>query len=216
MLHALQEPLPQPAPVNLAVLGDSLAYGLGASCAEKGLAHLIFRRLREARPASTYSNLAVPHSTMGDVLRHQLPQLRGSTASLVLLIAGANDLRFTRDSAVIKRRFRKLLESVRELAPQAIVIAGGMPDISQTIGVPAFLKHVATRLCRRLNESMRELTAEFSGEFLDMFEYTNAPLVGDAVYLCSDGFHPADFGHAEIAERCYPAIERALLRLDVV
>ncbi len=198
----------------MAVLGDSLAFGLGASCAEKGLAYLIFRRVREGRSASTYSNFAVPHSTMGDVLRHQLPALHGSRVNFVLLIAGANDLRFTRDPALVKRRFRKLLEGVHELAPQAAVVAGGMPDVTQTIGVPAFLKPAAARLCRRINEGMRESTAQFGDEFIDMFEFTAAPLVEGMQYLCDDGYHPSDFGHAEIAERCYPAIERALLRLD--
>ena len=211
-MHAFRQPLEQTAPVTMAVLGDSLAYGLGATSVENGLSHLIFAQVREVRPGSTYANYGVPHSTMGDVLRHQIPQLHRSNASLVLLIAGANDLRFTHDAAVIMRRFRKLLESVHEVAPRAIVVAGGIPDVTKTIAVPQYLKPIAARLCRRLNEAMKNVIAEHDDDFFDLYEYTRAPLRPDIEYLSDDGYHPTDFGHAEIAQRTYPAVLRALTR----
>jgi lysophospholipase L1-like esterase len=197
----------------MAVLGDSLAFGLGASTVEQGLAHLLHARLRANRPASTLFTFAVPHSTMGDVLRHQVPQLRGLRVDLVLLIAGANDLRYTRDVLVVTRRFRTLLEAIHDAAPQAEVVAGGMPDVTQTIGVPRFLKAPVQRLCARLNERMRQVVNERGDSFLDMYEFTSAPLCGDAEYLCADGFHPNDFGYAEIAQRAYPTLASAVERL---
>jgi lysophospholipase L1-like esterase len=196
----------------MAVLGDSLAYGLGASSVENGLAHLIFTQLRQARPGSTYANFGVPHSTMGDVLRAQIPQLQRASAQLVLLIAGSNDLRFTHDASLIMRRFKKLLEAVHEAAPNAFVTVGGMPDVTQTIAVPPYLRAVALRLCRRINGAMRNIVTELDDDFIDLFEFTNAPLQPDRQYLSSDGYHPADFGHAEIATRAFPSVMRALMR----
>ncbi len=190
----------------MAVLGDSLAYGLGASREEHGLAQRIFAQLRVDRPGSTFANFAVPHSTMGDVLRHQVPQLHRTQTDIVLLIAGANDLRYTRDTFVFARRFRHLLAAVHEAAPQAAVIAGGMPDVAQTIAVPALLKPAIARLCSRLNEGMRKIVAEFDDCFFDLFAYTNAPLRAHTAYLCDDGYHPNDFGYGEISERAYAAI----------
>ena len=66
-----------------------------------------------------------------------------------------------------------------------------------------------------LNEDERmRLIADSSGVgFIDLFEFTNAPLCDDAEYLCDDGFHPNDFGYAEIAQRAYPALESAVDRL---
>lgn len=212
-MQAFREPFNHPAPVSMAILGDSLAYGLGATCAENGLAHLLFRQMREVRPGSTFSNYGIPHSTMGDVLRHQVPQLARASASMVLLIAGANDMRFTRDVALIERRFRRLLESVHAAAPVAVIVAAGMPDITKTAGVPPLLKAAAARVCRRINDAMRRVIGELDDEFLDLFEYTSSPLFPDREYLCRDGYHPGDFGYAEIAERAYPTIERALTRL---
>ena len=194
----------------MVVLGDSLASGYGASVHENGLSHRIFTQLRAERPGSTYSNFAVPHSTMGDVLRHQVPKLHGAQANLVLLIAGANDLRYTRDTFVFARRFRHLLHSVHDAAPQAIVIAGGMPDVTQTIGVPALLKAPILRVCARLNETMRRIVNARNDCFVDLFAYTNAPLQAAHLYLCDDGYHPNDFGYAEISERAYPAIAEKL------
>ncbi len=212
-MHALTQPLGQPAPLSMAVLGDSLAYGLGASSRESGLAHLLHAQLRANRPASTLFTFAVPHSTMGDVLRHQVSQMHGLSVDLVMVIAGANDLRYTRDVLVIARRFRNLLEAIHEAAPQAQVVAGGMPDVTQTIGVPRLLKTPVQRLCERLNHRMRQIAISAGDGFIDMFEFTSAPLCAGAEYLCEDGFHPNDFGYAEIAQRAYPALAAAVERL---
>lgn len=212
-MHALTQPHEQPAPLSMAVLGDSLAYGLGATTVELGLAHLLHARLRANRPASTLFTFAVPHSTMGDVLRHQIPHMRGLNIDVVLVIAGANDLRYTRDVIVITRRFRHLLAAIADAAPDAQIVAGGMPDVTRTIGVPWLLKAPIQRLCQRLNDRMRAIAESSGVGFVDLFTFTNAPLCDDAEYLCEDGFHPNDFGYSEIAQRAYPALESALERL---
>lgn len=202
---------PDNRPVSLAIIGDSLAYGLGASRHDGGLTQRLYQRLRAERPGSSFSNYAVPHSTMGDVLRHQVPQLRGKQADAVLVIAGANDLRYTLDTIVFARRFRHLLDAVHAAAPQAIVIAGGMPDVTQTAGVPWLLKAPVMRLCRRMNSMMWSEVAERGDHFIDMFAFTNAPTWGCAAsLLCEDGYHPNDDGYAQIAERAYPALAAAL------
>jgi len=211
-MHAYPQPLREPRPLSVAVLGDSLACGLGASMPEKGLAQLLHATLRAQRPASTLFSFGVPHSTMGDVLRHQVPQLRAVPADLVIVIAGANDLRYTRDVLVITRRFRALLEAIHQAAPNAQVVAGGMPDVTQTVGVPRLLKPAVQRLCARLNERMRGIAESRGDGFIDLFAFTSAPLCCDADYLCADGFHPNDFGYAEIAQRAYPAIAQAVER----
>ncbi|HET7813938.1 MAG TPA: hypothetical protein VFL13_06155, partial [Candidatus Baltobacteraceae bacterium] len=46
--------------------------------------------------------------------------------------------------------------------------------------------------------------------FIDLYLYTSAPLYPDRAYLCDDGYHPNDFGYAEIAERSLPAIWEVL------
>lgn len=206
-MHPAIQPDFAPARISMAVLGDSLAYGLGASREEHSLARRLYQRIREERPGSTYANYAVPYSTLGDVLRHQVPLLHGTQSDFVLLIAGANDLRYTRDALVITRRFRNLLAAVHDTVPNAMLVAGGMPDVTCTIGVPRLLKPSIARLCSRINESMRRIASEFGDAFIDMFSFTNAPLnPEEVVYMCEDGYHPSDHGHAEIAERAYPVV----------
>jgi lysophospholipase L1-like esterase len=169
-------------------------------------------RLRAERPSSALFSFAVPHSTMGDVLYHQVPQLRTLGPDLVLVIAGANDLRYTRNVLVIVRRFHNLLEAIHHAAPSAQIVAGGMPDVTRTIAVPRLLKAPVQRLCDRLNERMRSIVLARGDGFIDLFAFTSAPLCSDTEYLCEDGFHPNDFGYAEIAERAYPAIAAVLER----
>jgi len=214
-MHPAIRPDFEPERVSMAVLGDSLAYGLGASREEHSLARRLYRRIREERPESTYANYAVPYSTLGDVLRHQVPLLHGSQADFVLLIAGANDLRYTRDVLVIGRRFRNLLGAIHNTLPRALIVAGGMPDVTCTIAVPRLLKPGIARLCGRINESMRRTAYEFGDGFIDLFSFTNAPLhPEDVVYMCEDGYHPSDHGHAELAERAYPVVAERLYASD--
>ncbi len=149
---------------------------------------------------------------MGDVLYHQVAKLRTVRADLVLLVAGANDLRYTRDILVILRRFRNLLEAIGHAAPDSQVIACGMPDVTRTVAVPRLLKAPVQRLCDRVNERMRGIVLARDHGFIDLFAFTSAPLCADVDYLCDDGFHPNDFGYAEIAERAYPAIASVVER----
>ena len=200
--------------LSVVVVGDSLAYGLGAAGEGGGLTQRIFSELRRTRPASTYVNHAVPHSTMGDVLRHQVPKLQRAQCDLVLLIAGANDLRYTFDRIVFARRFRYLLGAVHAAAPQARVIVGGMPDVTQTIAVHKLVKPAVAKLCARLNQTMARIAREFNDGFIDLFCYTSSPLSSGTPYLCDDGYHPNDFGYAEIASRAMPAIWEVLRSLD--
>jgi lysophospholipase L1-like esterase len=214
-MHSASQPNPEPARFSMAVLGDSLAYGIGASKEEHSLARRLYNELRTERPGSTYANYAVPYSTLGDVLRHQVPLLHGTQADLVLLIAGANDLRYTRDVLVIARRFRHLLQAIHDAVPLAGVVAAGMPDVTCTIGVPRVLKPGIARLCSRINETMRRIVREFEDEFIDLFAFTNAPLnPSEIVYLCEDGYHPSDDGHAELAQRAYPSLAKRLYASD--
>src|SRR5579872_2717042 len=168
-MHAIPQPLGQPGPLSMAVLGDSLACGLGASAPELGLAHRLHARLRSERPASPLFSFAVPHATMGDVLYHQVAKLRTVRADLVLLVAGANDLRYTRDILVILRRFRNLLEAIGHAAPDSQVIACGMPDVTRTVAVPRLLKAPVQRLCDRVNERMRGIVLARDHGFIDLF-----------------------------------------------
>ena len=212
-MQAFTHPLSAPDPIRMVVIGDSLAAGLGASGPENGIAYLLFDRVRKQRLGSTYVNFAVPHATMGDVLRVQVPKLSRLGAGLVLLIAGANDLRHTTDGEVVMRRFVRLLDAAHEAAPGAAFLVGGMPDVSQTVGVPAYLKAVAARLCRKVNERMRIEVQRRDDAFLDLFRFTHAPLCLGASYLCEDGYHPCDFGYHEIASRGMDALDLALTRL---
>lgn len=210
-MHSVSQPSFEPARFSLAVLGDSLAYGMGATQEEHSLARRLYSRLRTDWPGSTYANFAIPYSTLGDVLRHQVPRLHGTQSNLVLLIAGANDLRYTRDVLIIARRFRHLLQAIHDVAPIAAVVAAGMPDVTCTIGVPRLLKPGIARLCSRINQTMKRIVDEFGDEFVDFFAFTNAPLrPSEIVYMCEDGYHPSDDGHAELAERTYPRLVRRL------
>jgi len=58
-------------PVRMVVLGDSLAYGTGASSRKNGYAYRVFDHVRRDNPQSTYANFSAPGRDVG--LRPTLP-----------------------------------------------------------------------------------------------------------------------------------------------
>jgi lysophospholipase L1-like esterase len=206
----MQQDISQHAPLHMAVLGDSLAYGTGAGGPQHGFAYRLYQRLREGRAGSSYANYAVPGATLGDVTALQTRRLRTAHASLVLVVAGANNLLQTQNVAAFGSKYGRMLDAVRASAPHARIVAAGMPDVSQTLHVPEFAKAAAMALCASVNEEMRRSAAAHGAIFLDLFAMTNAPVNHGARYLSADGFHPSADGYAAIAKAAYPVLQAAL------
>jgi len=94
----------------MVVLGDSLAYGTGASSRKNGYAYRVFDHVRRHNPQSTYANFSAPGETSVYVLRYQIPKFRHESATLVLLTAGANDAFVYRDVAKFAKDYAPVAE----------------------------------------------------------------------------------------------------------
>ena len=124
-------------------------------------------------PAITFTNLAADGATIGDVFGEQMPQLEESDArTLITITAGGNDLLSTfanrprlsllesiaRD---VGEAFEFLLDSVRRVRPNALILLTTIYDPSDRLGrIPGVLEGAGAmplHVLDGLNERIRTL-----------------------------------------------------------
>jgi lysophospholipase L1-like esterase len=194
--------------VQLAVLGDSLAFGTGAGDTSGGFAFRMYREIAATRPGSEITNVAIGGSTAADVLRLQVARLRERRFDVVILCVGGNDVVRGIPTAAFRRDYRRLVGAISAAAPGAALVAIGVPDVSIS---PLFAEHAANvrRLAAADDRVARAVVRRAAGRYVDLFTLTRH--IGNAAgFLSQDRFHPSDEGHAQIAAEALPAVEAAL------
>jgi lysophospholipase L1-like esterase len=196
------------SPVQLAVLGDSLAFGTGAGDTAGGFAFRIYRAIDAARPGSEITNVAIGGSTVTDVRRLQVSRLRDRRFDIVIVCVGGNDVVRGIPSARFARDYRDLVLAIRAAAPRAALVAIGVPDVSVS---PLFADHAASvhQLASADDRAARDAVIRSGGRYVDLFALTHQAR-NSADFLSPDRFHPSDIGHERIAAQALPIVEAAL------
>ena len=192
--------------LTFAILGDSIAYGQGAS-----------------RPADTVgARLAADLATSGiptDVRMFAVPgadsralaaQVRRATAcrpDLALVIIGANDL----THFVPPQQAATLLgDAVRTLrAAGAEVIVAPAPDLSVVPWVPEHVRMVVRAGCEQLHRAQTRAALAAGARVADIEGRSSAGFAADPAMFSSDRFHPSSAGYALIAGALAPTVHAA-------
>jgi lysophospholipase L1-like esterase len=195
-------------PVELAVLGDSLALGTGASDSSRGFAFDLYRPLDITRPGSEISNYAIGGSTAADVLRLQVGRLRERRADCVIVCVGGNDVARGIDPQDFAQTYAALVRAIRQTVPGASIVLLGVPDVSIS---PLFADRAG--LVRALaladDRAVRAAARAPRVWYVDLFAITRG-LRAATDFLSADRFHPSDSGHALIAIAARPALDQAI------
>lgn len=195
--------------LHFAVLGDSLAYGTGATRAENGFTRILYRALARDAVEHSIVNLSVPGATINDVLAWQVARIP-AYADVILLVVGSNDVPLTTDPQRFAQEYGRLLGRIRAAAPNARLFVTGIPNIGVTVHVPDEVKPVVAGLCSTLSTEIAMQAATHQAEFIDLFAITSRAGGHAAKYLAEDGFHPSDRGYALIARGALSQMQAAL------
>jgi lysophospholipase L1-like esterase len=208
--HALRIARPTGAPVELVVVGDSLALGTGASDSPRGFAFETYRIIDQSRPGSEITNYAIGGSTASDVVRLQVARLRERRADCVIVCVGGNDVVRAIPSAIFAAAYEELLRDVRRTVPLAALVVLGVPDVSLS---PLFADRArAVRALAAADDlAVRAAAHDAGAEFVDLFALTHGRR-DPGGFLSADRFHPSNEGHRLIALALLPAVRRALER----
>jgi lysophospholipase L1-like esterase len=191
------------SPLRLAVLGDSLAYGIGADRPDDTPAARLSGFLRRHGHAVELHVLAVPGATSPE-LAAQVRRAVPLGADLALVVVGVNDLARQLPRAQSVTALREAIEALR--VGGAIVVVAPAPDLSTVPAVPPALRPVLQMACREF-QRQQMTTAQAAGAIVPPIAAELASAFADDQSLFSaDRFHPSSTGYARVAAALAPYV----------
>lgn len=181
---------------RIAVLGDSVGYGVGDEVAQhpdKGLG----RFLREAFGSdAVYSNFARPGARALEVVESQLPAALTHAPDVAVVIAGGNDvLRSNYRPVEVHAALHTIVSSLRTRGAEVVTLR--LHDPCELIRLPNRIQRVLRRRIDALNKVIDHVAADLDALLID------ARRLGD-VYDKSlwhvDRMHPSSLGYFHLAE----------------
>lgn len=200
-------------PVDLLLVGDSLAAGLGAETRKQTLGGRLAKGLaaRMGRPVRLRT-VAVVGAESSD-LEAQLSAVRDTgDPGVAVIVVGGNDVTHRVPPSVSIRHLTAAIEALR--AAGAEVVVGTCPDLGALRAVPQPLRRLASSLSRRLAALQAEAATRAGAEAVDLRRAVGAMFFDEPEQMFGlDGFHPSPLGYRRTAEALLPAVERAARRL---
>lgn len=196
-------------PIELLLLGDSLAAGLGAAKRKETLGGRLAKGLgrRMHRPVRLRT-VAVVGSESPD-LDAQLDLLPDEVRTHVaVIVVGGNDVTHRLPGAVSARHLDEAIRRLRERGAEVVV--GTCPDLGALRAVPQPLRRLASSLSRRLSTLQADTAMQAGAEPVDLRRAVG-PLFFDEpeAMFSMDRFHPSPLGYRRTAEALLPAVCRA-------
>ncbi len=192
--------------LRLAVLGDSLAHGVGAQRPEDTpgarLAALLTRHGYTVEPHV----VAVPGATSPD-LAAQVRRAAPLRAQLALVVVGANDLARLVPPA---RSAAVLAAAVEELrAGGATVVVAPAPDLSALPAVPPAARPALRAACAQLQLAQAAAADRAGAVVAPIAAEVAGAFAADPALFSADRFHPSSAGYGRIATALGPYVVAA-------
>jgi lysophospholipase L1-like esterase len=181
------------------VLGDSLAFGTGATSPDHTLGARLTRTLEQAGETVELQVVAVPGATSLDLAAQVR---RVGDADVALLVIGANDLTRQVPAAQAAVALGTAVRQLRERGTEVLVVP--TPDLSSVAWVPSAFRAVVAGICDGLR-SRQTLAAEAAGAVVvPVAPELTGRFATDPTLFAADRFHPSSAGYALVAEALAP------------
>ena len=184
-------------PLNLVVLGDSVAAGVGVDHHRDTLAGHLARRLASSRTrAVTWQVVALTGATAGDVLGLACEYAALASADVVVVSVGVNDTKNLHPDRRWRAELTALLDHVLAAAPTADVVLVGVPPMEAFPALPRPLATLMGARARRMDAIGRAVAA--GRPRVRRIELTLEQ--GEGLFA-ADGFHPSAVVHERLADQ---------------
>jgi lysophospholipase L1-like esterase len=192
--------------LSFAVLGDSIAFGQGASVPAHTAGARLTADLVEHGIATELRVFAVP-GARSDSLAAQVRRAREWPPRLALIIIGANDLTSLVPPAQAAAR---LGDAVRQLrAAGAEVVVAPAPDLSVVPWVPPQMRMLVRAGSVALHDAQTQAALAAGAHVADIGMTSADGFAADAGLFSVDRFHPSSAGYALIARALAPTVRKA-------
>lgn len=196
-------------PLELLLLGDSIAAGLGAERRKETLGG----RLAKATGRRMHRPVRLRTAA---VVGAESPDLSGQLDALpaeyqphvAVIIVGGNDVTHRLPVALSAQHLHETIRRLRERGAEIVV--GTCPDLGALRAVPQPLRRIASSLSRRLAEIQDETARQAGAEPVDLRRAVGPMFFDEPEAMFSlDRFHPSALGYRRTAEALLPAVCRA-------
>lgn len=197
-------------PIDLLLLGDSIAAGLGADHVRDTLGHQLARRLAKATHRAVRLRTAAVVGAESSDLGGQLATLPTAYAPHVaVIVVGGNDVTHRVRLGESRRHLGEAVQALRDLG--AGVVVGTCPDLGALRPLPQPLRSLGSRASRQLAAVQREVTVGLGGHAVSLADVVGPFFITrpDEMFAL-DRFHPSTAGYRRTAKAMMPSLLAAL------
>lgn len=198
-------------PMELLMLGDSIAAGLGAERPKDTLGARVAKGLarRFARPVRLRTEAIV--GSESSALAEQLDALPEEyRPDIAIIVVGGNDVTHRVPVSVSIRHLNDAI--VRLTALGTAVVVGTCPDLGALRPVPQPLRSLGSRLSRHLAESQAAMAESSGARAVSLRRVVGPFFITQPDEMFSlDRFHPSALGYRRTADALVPAAASFLL-----
>ena len=198
-------------PIQLLVLGDSSAAGMGADAAHQTVGAIIANGVSalSGRPVRLTNVAVIGAESSG--LDAQLATSLGMVPQpdVAVILIGANDVTHRIDKSIAVRHLEQTVRSLR--ATDCEVIVGTCPDLGTIEPVAQPLRLLARRWSRDLAAAQTVAVIEAGGRTVSLGDLLGTEFAESSHEMFShDRFHPSPAGYARVAAVLLPSVCDAL------
>ncbi len=199
-----------PGRIDLLLLGDSVAAGLGADRPGRTLGARLAKGLGKRTERSVRLTTRAQVGAESPWLDAQLAALpRGYRADVAVVVIGGNDVTHQVALADSVRHLAHCIDTLR--AQGTIVVVGTCPDLGALLAVPQPLRTIASQASRRLAAAQAR-TARRHGAYVVPLGSALRPAFAAEpdVMFSADRFHPSSAGYRRAAAAILPVLVSAV------
>ena len=198
------------ATLELLVLGDSIAAGLGADLPKETLGARLASRLAKASRRTVRLTTAARVGSESSMLAGQLAALPASyRPDVAVIVVGGNDVTHR---VPVPESVRHLEAAIADLRQRgAAVVVGTCPDLGALRPVPQPLRALGSRASRQLAQA-QEAAAVRNGAHAVSLAHVVGPffITNPDEMFSLDRFHPSALGYKRTAKAMLPSVLAAL------
>jgi lysophospholipase L1-like esterase len=197
-------------PIDLLLLGDSIAAGLGADRPKRTLGAQLSKRVADRTRRAVRLHTAAIVGSETSMLRAQLAGLpRGYVADVAVIVVGGNDVTHRVRPSVSCDHLAAAVTALKSRGTQVVV--GTCPDLGALTAVPQPLRAIAGLASRQLANAQRDLVVGLGERAVSLREVVGPFFVTQPDEMFAmDRFHPSSAGYRRTAKAMLPSVLAAL------
>lgn len=200
------------APIELLLLGDSLAAGLGAERRKDTLGGRVARGLARQTTQPVRLRTAAVVGSESNALAGQLDSLPESyRADVAVIVIGGNDVTHLISPEIAARHLEQAILRLHRAG--TAVVVGTCPDLGVLRSVPQPLSTLLSRMSRRMAAVQARVARRTGATPVSLRRAIGPAFRAAPIEMFSlDQFHPSATGYRRTADALLPSIVDALAR----